>query len=263
MLSYEKKDGTPTLFKETKAAYADANLFKFFSIPLLYGEAATVLKDPNSIALSRKTAIRFFGSGNPLGELLVLNGTQSLRVTGVFEDLPNNTHLDFDFVISNVARLDQWNTFSSTEFTQNYIKLKTSDFKTFENKFNTKVQIYWAEFFRDWPQVKAEMVVQPLTEVAFSQGFLNQQFRVKSKMTLVIMGSVSVIILFMAWINYINLTVSRTAGRMKEVATRKVSGATSSDFVRQFLIEACLTNSLAVILAATLLQLLRQLASFF
>src|SRR5258706_8053782 len=265
MLSHEKKDGTSTLFKETKAVYADANLFEFLSMPLLYGEEATVLKYPNSIALSRKAAIRFFGNENPLGEPLVLNGAQSLRVTGVFEDLPNNTHLNFDLVISNVAKLNQWNTYGSFDHfgTHNYIKLKSNSFKQLENKINKKIQTYWAESFRKWQEVRARLIVQPLSEVPFSQNFIAENFRVKSKMTLFIMGSVSVIILFMAWINYINLTVSRTTGRMKEVATRKVSGATSADFVKQFLMEALVINVLAVILAATLLQLLREPASLF
>ena len=111
------------VFKEEKAIYADPNLFTFFSIPLIYGQPEHVLNEVDYVVLSQSTAIKYFGERDPRGELLKLNDTTTLKVTGVYEDLPHCTHLDFDLVISNVGTtkpsgvtirtLDQFVTLSS------------------------------------------------------------------------------------------------------------------------------------------------------
>jgi putative ABC transport system permease protein len=92
------------IFQETKAVYADSNLFLFFTIPLLYGEAEHVLREHNFVVLSETVAKKYFGNRNPVGELLKLNNTVTLEVSGVYKDLPHNTHFDFDLVISNTGR---------------------------------------------------------------------------------------------------------------------------------------------------------------
>ena len=262
ILSYESSNGTSIRFKENRGVYADPNLFEFFSIPLLYGEKGKVLQEKNSIVLSDKTARKFFGDKSPVGELLVLNGEESLKVTGVFQNLPRHTHLVFDFVISNRSKENEWNT-TLWSFTNCYFKLTNSDFKTLENKINEKIAIYGAEVVRTLPHVKIQMILQPLREVAFNGEFVGNNFRAKSKTMLIVLGCVSVAILLMAWANYVNLTVSRTSKRMKEVATRKISGAITGDLVRQFVIEAFSINLLAVVLAATLIQFMRQPAAVF
>jgi putative ABC transport system permease protein len=257
ILAHEKINGSSVFFKEEHALYADPNLFDFFSIPLTYGESKNVLQDKNSIVLSQKTARKFFGDKNPVGELLILNGKESLKVTGVFEDLPQNTHLVFDFVISNRSRENEWNKapFGGTHC---YLKLRGDDKKGLENQINAKMPVYWAEVFRTLPHVKADVILQPLTDVAFNNEFLPDNFRYKSKTILIGLAAVSVIILLMAWANYINLSVSRTNDRIKEVATRKMSGAFSSDIIKQFVIESFLMNVLAALSAITLIQFVRQ-----
>jgi len=221
ILSAEKSDGNKAIFKEEKGVYADRNLFEFFSIPLLHGEKHDVLVEPNSIVLSRATAYKYFGQENPQGNILILNGSTALKVTGVFQDLPYNTHLDFDFVISNAALRNTWNTYTWPS-TQNYVRLRDgTDFKDFEKKINAQKDMYWVEIFRGRPEAKADMFVQPLKEVAFSNKYHADYFVPKSRSRLITFSVVSIVILLMAWINYINLTLAKMARRMKEVATRK------------------------------------------
>ena len=96
------------IFKEKRIAYADHNVFDFFSIPLLSGDPKTVLANANFVALSQSTAIKYFGDSDPIGKRLILNDSVPLRVTGVYEDFPHNTHLNFDLFISNKNLLTRW-----------------------------------------------------------------------------------------------------------------------------------------------------------
>jgi putative ABC transport system permease protein len=248
------------VYKEVKIIEADSNLFSFFSIPLIFGQAADVLAEGNSIVLSKNMAQKYFGDQDPRNEMLVLNGNQTLKVTGVFQNLPHNTHLDFDFVLSNQTKMNSWNQ-DFKDWTLNYVKLSNSDFGAFEQKVNSRIPFYWAELFEYFNSVKASVKLQPLGDVAFQRDHDDEGYRMKSRASLKTMAWVGITILVMAWLNYINLTIARTARRMKEVATRKISGAGSRDFMRQFMMEALVTNFLAAILALTFLQLLRQPAA--
>ena len=88
-------------FVENKIVYADANLFSFFQIPLLEGNPQGILNDSNDVVLSERLAVKYFGDTHATGKTIRLNNSIPLTVSGVFEDLPHNTHLNFDAVISS------------------------------------------------------------------------------------------------------------------------------------------------------------------
>ena len=250
------------IFKEERAVYADPNLFEFFSIPLVYGEPTQVLSEPNQVVLSQSTAQKYFGATDPRGELLKLNDTLTLKVSGVFENLPHNTHLNLDLVISNAALQTKWNT-AYLAFAQTYVKLSNGAFREFENKLNKQNKRYWGEISKDFPNIRVTMFVQPLNEIAFSQSFLFDYFQPKSKSFLLTLAFISISVLIMAWVNYVNLSASQTNRRLKEVATRKVSGASGADMVKQFMVESSLINLLALTLSFTLIQLVRHPVQLF
>lgn len=246
------------VFRETKMIYSDTNLFEFFNIPLLAGDKHTVLNGHNAIVLSASTAKKYFGDKDPVGKLLLLNDSVTLVVTGVFHDLPSNTHLDFECVVSNASRKTVWDQSQASYHVSTYVRLNNQSFESLEEKLSHKTNIYWNEIMRRFPQVKAAFVLQPLRQVAFdSHGFANQYFTVKSEATLKIFRAVSVTILLMAWMNCLNLTITRMSRRTKEIAARKMTGAKSRDFLMQFFVEAVILNLLAVLMAATFLQLMR------
>ena len=93
-----------TSFRETQTTFASSNLFNFFNIPLKEGDANSVLAQPNSVVLSETIAVKYFGNKNAMGQTIYLNDTLPLQVTGVFENLPHNTHLNFDMVFSAVGK---------------------------------------------------------------------------------------------------------------------------------------------------------------
>jgi putative ABC transport system permease protein len=262
-VSIDNPIGQTRMFKEGNVAYADSNLFKFFSIPLVYGEPEHVLAGAKFVALSKSTASKYFGSENPTGELIRLNDTITLKVSGVYEDLPNNTHLNFDMVISNLGLLTKWNA-DGAGWNQaiGYVKLRHSDLKNFEARLNQRADLYWAAL-RSRPNRKLDMFVQPLADISFERVIGNMQ-KVKSRPFLITLGFIAISILTMAWVNYANLSVARTTQRFKEIATRKVSGAGTFHIVGQFVTESLVTNGFALALSFTFIQIVRvPVAAFF
>lgn len=245
------------IFKEEHVVYADQNLFNFFSIPLVTGNADNVLAEAGSVVLSESQVARYFDRIDPVGELLKLNDTITLRVTGVFRDLPHNTHLNFNVVISNKAYEQIWATaFNSPTF--NYVKLKEgTSFKDFEQRINGRKKDYFSALLLRLHNTDIDMFVQPLNEIIFSKNFPGDEFSFRSKSLLITFATVSIVLLAMAWINYINLWIARNKKREKELVTRKINGARSGDFIFQFLTESTLIHLFACLLALTLLQFAR------
>lgn len=246
-------------FNEEHIVYADANLFTFFSIPLLSGAPDKVLTEAGSLVLSESQARKYFNDRNPIGELMTLNDSITLKVTGVFEDLPHNTHLTFDMVISNAAQLQAWAT-SFNSPTANYVRLsKGTSFKEFESKLNAKRAEYFAVLHQRIANTDVNLFIQPLREIVFSQDVqATAEFNIRSKSLLITFAIISIVILAMSWINYVNLWIARNKKRQKELATRKINGAQGRDFVLQFVIESALINTIAFLFAITLLQMVRE-----
>jgi len=244
-------------FIEEDVAYADPNVFQFFSIPLVAGEASQVLSRADAIVISSSAARKYFGQEDPMGKLLTLNDTSRFTVTGVFKDLPLNTHLKFDMVMSTLRianAIVSPNPFQRS--THNYFKLNAgADVKALEAKLNEEHKIHW-----DWkerPGAILTVILQPLREVPYVV-FDNDFFAAKSKSLLLAFAWVSIVVLGMASINYLNLKLSSQAARMKELSTRKTVGAKRYDFIQQFLVESIAINGLSILVALTLIQLMRQ-----
>ena len=253
LISVEGENKQVNVYNEENIIYADTNLFSFFTIPLIYGQKDQALKQSNSVVLSESMSLKYFGRQDPTSRTLTLNEEILLTVTGVFEDLPNNTHLKFDMVISNVGFEKQWDL---ANWMDCYVRLNHSNLKDFESRLAEKSDDYYAENLRDFPWTKVSLFVRPLQDVAFAPENSRSLYQ-KSKPLLLTLAFIAFSILTMAWVNYINLSVTRTARRLKEVATRKVSGARPIDMVNQFVTEAFVTNILAIALALTLIQLIR------
>jgi putative ABC transport system permease protein len=133
VIGLEGAKNNTKIFKEEKVIYADTNLFSFFTIPLIYGKKSRVLSEANYVVLSESTARRYFGTSDPTGELLKLNNSITLKVSGVCKDLPDYSHLEFDLAISNLSRQNSWNT-SLWASTTSYVKLRDNRFSDFEEK---------------------------------------------------------------------------------------------------------------------------------
>ena len=258
---FYKSDSTKKYFHEDDAAYADPNFFQFFSFPLLSGHPAKVLSKPYSVCISRKLGNKYFGTTNPVNATIYLNDSIPLTVTGVFEDLPQNTHFRFELIITT-AGIDDFDLYSGSSalgpkhwMGLNYIKVSKG---TLFDDVQKKVDSRRKELYDSRENADADptTLVQPLKEVAFSD-FVGNTLVYKSKNALTILSALSFIILFLAWTNYISLSITTLHKRLPEVGTRKVIGAQNRDFVAQFFIESALINLASVLVALTLIQLLR------
>lgn len=257
-----RRDSTKDFFREENTAFADPNFFQFFSFPLLLGDAATVLSQPGSVVISHQHSIKYFGERNPINSILYLNDSIPLKVTGVFKELPRNTHFKFDILMTTSGHddIDKWFTrnIQINWMGGNYIKVSdASQFADLKRKIDDKRRV----LFDYWENTDPTALVLPLKEIVFTD-FIDNDFIYKSRNGLTILRALSVTILFLAWINYVSLSITTLHKRLPEVGTRKVVGARNRDFIVQFFVEATLINFFSLLLSFTIVQLVRVPAEY-
>jgi putative ABC transport system permease protein len=256
-------------FAENKIAYADPNLFLFFQIRLLEGYPDRVLKDSNAIVLSERLAIKYFGDTHATGKTIRLNNSIPLMVTGVFEDLPHNTHLTFDAVISSKRLKKIYD--DKLEITVGgphcYYKVKNGvDVDKFKQRVNTESAELLRKAIYENRYRTLELFFQPLSEISFSFHRLDQHTP-KSKYFLEMVKVSAWIILVIGLVNYINLMISSHGLRLKELAVKKTSGASFRDFCMQFIFESAIVHGIALVVAIIVMILIKapaeQLLDFY
>jgi putative ABC transport system permease protein len=245
-------------FKEDNLVYADPNVITFFGLPLIDGHPESALSLAGSIALSESLAIKYFGTTKAVGNDIRINDKILLTVTAVFKDLPRNTHLYFNAIISSERIKNKWNTVSQEVHTPlHYIKIKYGeDVPALSKRINHEMHEQIRSSMCGWDLCDVRIYMQPLSEMPF-QSYVADAYNTKSALGLRILQLAAVAILLLAWINYINLTSAENLKRIKEVATRRTMGASVAELVTQFVIEAFTTNLLALGVAMTLIQLLK------
>lgn len=238
-----------------RMGFADEDFFQVFSFKLLQGDKKTVLKEPFKVALSKSYAEKYFGSENPLGETILIHNKPH-RVSGVFEDMPLNSHMVQNILISFSTYLteknnhaDRWN---QTGNDYSYLLLKPgTDVKKLEDEIDEMIKKYVSESQAE----RIRYILQPLKEVHFSE--LNYDFaRTTPKMITYIFSSICVFILLIACINFINLSTAKATERAREVGLRKVTGAGRGQLIRQFLIECIVIATFALFVSLIIVKLL-------
>jgi putative ABC transport system permease protein len=242
---------------------ADSSVFKIFSYKLLKGNPEMCLTNPNTIVVSQEIAKKYFGNEDPLGKILIIADGHSLKVTGVMEDIPDNTHLKFDGLISiataaNDQGVDEYNSMRSSRFWRiglyTYILLKeNSSIEGVFDKFPAFYDKYMKELGEKY-NLSFELMATPLAETHFRKG-LGGERPSGNKVYLLIFSAVAAFILLIAAINYMNMATARSAGRAKEVGIRKVAGAYKSQLITQFLSESIILSLIALIIAFLLVWL--------
>lgn len=246
-------------FYETGVYYADSSVFKIFTYPLLQGDPVTALTEPNSIVISKSEADKYFGENKPVIGKTLRSVYDVYKVTGVMKDVPKNSHLRFDMLISWVTLPknynggnDNWGSFNN--FTYVLLKPGTSA-EAFNKKLVPMYEKYMAPLFAQF-NVKMHYGVQPVTEIHLHSKLENEPEEVGSMSYIWIFSAVVFFMLLIACINYMNLTTARSARRAREIGIRKVLGSNKKQLVFQFLSESVLTALAAVILGFLLVLLL-------
>jgi putative ABC transport system permease protein len=243
-------------FREEKVCIADTSFFQVFSFNLLEGEPVTSLKNPLEMVVSQSMAHKYFGDENPIGKSLRFNGDVEIMITGIFGDVPKNSHLKPDFVVSwaTVVQFQgaEINTAWLRDAYFNYILLNpTTDYKEFEAKIPAYIEEELGEVLGQW-DAWVVYNLQPLRSIHLNSNFMREAEPNGNARSVYALMVISIFLVIIAWINYINLTSSRSLDRAREVGMRKVSGALRKQLLGQFLLESVLVNLVAMILALIL-----------
>ncbi len=251
-------------FREQKTAFADPNFFQFFSFPLIAGDPENVLAQPATVVLSETIARKYFADTNPIDKVIYLYDSIPLTVTGVFKDLPKNTHMLFDILMSTTG-IKAFDSAPREESVTGYCYIKVNegvDFSKLQHAINKHKERLYGACVTCGAEYVHSVFIQSLQDVVFNNIRFNH-FINKSKYFLTILQTLSFVILTLAWINYISLSINMLHKRLPEIGTRKVVGASGRDYIFQFLIEAAIINLFSFLLALTLVQLVKAPAQRF
>ena len=247
--------------KADKLFLADPDVLKFFSVPMLHGNAESALREPNSMVITRSLAQKFFPNEDPINKILK-GGSFEWRITGVTEDPAPNSTLQFNVLCSikfiKQQGLDIDQGWQNGEF-QTFTRLHPgTDFKTVESKINALAKPLRP--LEEQLKVKLSLHLYPFEDFHFfrhNNSFTDEgiQFTGDKKL-LRYLAILSVLILTISLANYINLTTARALRRAKEVGLRKVNGASRKNLIAQFLIEFSFQNLISFLLALTMAQFL-------
>ncbi len=242
----------------SKIAMVDSSFFKVFDFPFLYGNRLNALREPNSLVLSKSLAQKFFGSEDPIGQTIRFNGEADHQVSGVIDDLPGNTHLDHDAFLLFDWFIPDWRSGNVATYVKLSAGQKVSEFAPKMSRHIRKFVIRefeeegitdnYADMISDWGLQNLRNIHLDSREYSWISPGLGDRRLVR------ILIAVALIILFIASINYVNLTTALATQRAKEVGVRKVSGAGKMQLVGQFLSESVVQSLVAVAVALAMAQ---------
>ncbi|MBS1950284.1 MAG: Acidobacterial duplicated orphan permease [Cytophagales bacterium] len=234
--------------------FVSAELFKIFSFQLKEGDPTTALAEPFTVVISEDMARKFFPGQDALNKTLVMADTLSFKITGVMENIPSNSHIQADMFLS-FATYQRWNPDFSFEKgwgnfnVRNYILLKpNTDFKGFSAKAKN---IYEEKVGEEMKKngIVASLRFEPLTRIYLHSKAGNGMGPLGSMDRVYLLSGVSVLVILLACINFVNLSTARSVYRAKEVGLRKVVGSSRTSIVTQFLSESFLLTTIALFLA--------------
>lgn len=255
IVKYEDK-----VFNENRVVYSDETFFDVFKIRLLKGNPKEVLNRKNHLVMSETIAQKYFGDEDPIGKIVRLDNESDWTVSGVYEDIPGNTHFRFNMILSFITREDEYN--SQQWLNQNYdtylVLNENADPDQVESQMNEiAIEKMGAEFkqFLDMTFEQFEAAgnsfnyfLQPLADIHLrSEGYGG--FEPEADITYVyIFSAIAAFILIIACINFMNLSTARSANRAKEVGIRKVLGSVRGQLIMQFISESVMITLISGII---------------
>ena len=260
ILRYEEQK-----YLEDQIYFADADFFKIFSFPLTRGNEATALNEPGSMVITESAAKRYFPGGlDPMDKTVYFNkdnGRQeSYRITGIMADLPDNSHLEFDFLLSYKTLSQRYGAPAEQSWqVDNYYTYLLLDDKvspaSLESRFQDFMNLYKGDLFmaRDVNEI---LSLQPITDIHLHSD-LKFEVSINSDIqNLYFLAAIAAFILITAWINYVTLSTSKAIQRAKEVGVKKIHGATRGGLIMQFLVEFIMMYVISTVVSFVLVKLL-------
>jgi len=260
--SFKLKSGS-NQFIENEAFYTDSNFFSFFRFKLKKGNPQQALMLQNQIVLTEALAEKYFGNDDPVGKTIMVDGKYPMIVSGIAENCPINSQIQFKVLIPSSLLIkqmkDQYNFDMNSQWLggwpMTYVKLDPSKADDIQKQINAVAKRFSE---KDWKENKMSYFyfLQPMKKIHLNSNLRYDTPNNGILSTVRIFSIIGVIVLLLACINYINLTTAGAIKRAKETSVRKVVGATKPQLIRQFFIETFIICSSAVIIGVVILKLI-------
>ena len=242
-------------FHEKRFFYSDPAVFQIFSFRPIKGDPETALIEPNTIVLTEKMAKKYFGRVDPMGEIFSVDNDRTFTVTGIIRDIPQNSHFHPDFLAS-FSTLDATShgDWGSGSYVTYILLAEDYDPVELEKQFPAMTQKHLSESERRFFQVNLHL--QPMTDIHLHSHLLGEIEPQGDIQQIYVLSGISLFVLVIACINFINLSTARSTHREKEVGIRKVVGARRTQLIKQFLGESVLLSIVSLVVGVMLSELL-------
>jgi putative ABC transport system permease protein len=261
VLGYKDKS-----YEEENIFFVEPNFFEMFSISLIKGTPDNIFATPNSLVMTEDTALKYFGEEDPVGKFLTTPQGPAL-VSGVCENIPENSHMEFDFLVSlNLTGLQNRPNYVGFSV-HTYVMLKEG---TTPGEVETKmpglveqyaagqIQAQTGLSFKEYVEAGNgyNYFFQPIRDIHLHSN-LEAEIKANGNITYVyVLIAIAAFLIIIACVNFMNLATARSTSRAREVGIRKIVGSTKGLLIRQFLFESLVTSLISVLVAATWVQLL-------
>ncbi len=252
-------------FNEDGVLFADSTFFNVFDFKLLKGDPRSALVRPKSMILTEEYAKKYFGNSDPMGQKMIVESDTNLyTVTGVVQNVPDNSHIKFDMLASLSTYPGQANNqfWVSNNFYTYFVARDGTDRKALQAKLGDLVIKYVGPQVTEILGISLDafrssgndygFMLEPLKDIHLKGAPQYNLEPMGSVTTVYIFAVIAILILAIAIINYVNLATAKSVSRAKEVGVRKVSGANKTGLITQFLGESLLITALAALLAVFL-----------
>lgn len=251
---------------ENGLMFADNSIFEIFTYNFISGDPENALSETHSIVLTEELTRKYFGEEDPIGKELILENDESYKVTGVIEDLPDNSGMQFTGLISMETYLN--NNVMEDMYSPRVLGSGMSFqlyFQFSENftidQFNKKFQTFYDREMAEFDNINYVAVVEPIDEIYLNSA-IDPGFSDRNKSFLFGFASLGLFIMLLACINYINIATSRAGIRAKEIGMKKILGANKKQLIIQFLGESLILAFIALILGIVLSEFILELTPF-
>lgn len=245
-------------FYEDLVRYADSSFFQVFTHRMIQGNPQTALVAPYTAVLTEDIASKYFGNADPLGKTIRLDGASDFTVTGVIENVPENSHFDFNILCSfqtlyaeNRPGLNVWGHLAY------YTYLLLSDNTNYENLQTKIAELVEARYGERFKALGASLnlFLQPLRRIYLHSNLQSEIAPLGNISNVYLFSGIAVFILLIACFNFINLTTAQSVKRSKEVGIRKTFGAPRGKIIFQFLVESSIFSGISIVVTLILLEI--------
>ena len=243
------------VFYETRGLMADPSIFEIFTFPFAQGDPKTALSEPLDIVITETMAKKYFGNENPVGKTMEIEGRPA-AVTGVIQDIPHNSHIQFDF-LSSYEFIQELTNYGMSWGSFNFVTYLQLEANRDIHEIGKNITAVAAK--NNCPQVKdgVEFRLQPLSAIHLdNRAAFRNYCDVGDKKYVYVFSIIGFFILFIACVNFMNLSTARSTTRAKEVGMRKTVGASRRQLIMQFFGESLFLNSMACVFSLTLVSVL-------